>query len=195
MANVAKPAHESPAALRNYYLLRAGVAAVWVLAAFTIGAANPLVGGALLVLYPAWDAVANVRDALANGGLRANRPQALNVLVSGIVAIAVAAALPISMHLVLGIVGGWAILSGALQLAVGVRRWREYGAQWAMALSGVQSALAGGFFMFQTSGPAVPSVTTVAPYAAFGAFYFLVSAVVLTVKGHRKPRRGGRSLP
>ena len=186
MIQVATPAHETPAALRNYYLLRAGVAAAWVLAAFTVGLANPVIGGALLILYPAWDAVANARDALANGGLRANRPQALNVVVSGLVAVAVAGALTIDMHLVLGLFGGWAILSGVLQLTVGLRRWREYGAQWAMALSGAQSALAGGFFIFQASGPATPSIATVAPYAAFGAFYFLVSAIALTLKGRRK---------
>ena len=177
MTALAKAAHETAAALRNYYLLRAGVAAAWVFAAFTIGAADATVGGALLILYPAWDAFANARDALSNGGLRANRAQALNVLVSGVVTVAVAAALPFNMHLVLGVFGAWAILAGLLQLAVGIGRWREYGAQ---------SALAGGFFIFRATGPEVPTVATVAPYAAFGAFYFLVSAIALTLKGRRR---------
>lgn len=186
MTAPAKAAHETAAALRNYYLLRAGVAAAWVVAAFTVGASDGTIGGALLILYPAWDAFANVRDALSNGGFRANRAQALNVLVSSVVTVAVAAALPFNMHLVLGVFGVWATLAGLLQLAVGIGRWREYGAQWAMALSGAQSALAGGFFIFRAMGPEVPSVVTVAPYAAFGAFYFLVSAIALTLKGRRR---------
>lgn len=183
---VLAPARDSAAALQRYYFLRAGVAALWVVAAFTIGAANPLVGGALLVLYPAWDAVANAHDARASGGFRANPAQALNTVVSAVVALAVAAALQVDMQLVLAVFGGWAILAGVLQLVAGVRRWRVYGAQWAMILSGAQSALAGGFFIQQSTAPATPSITTVAPYAAFGAFYFLVSAVVLWVKDRRR---------
>ena len=46
------------------------------------------------------------------------------------------------------IFGAWAILSGLLQLGTAVRRWKRFGAQWAMVLSGGQSALAGGFFIF-----------------------------------------------
>lgn len=177
---------ESAGALQRYYFLRAGVAALWVVAAFTIGAANPILGGVLLVLYPAWDAFANARDARVSGGFRANPPQTLNTAVSAVVALAVAAALQVDMHLVLAIFGAWAILAGGLQLVAGVRRWRTYGAQWAMILSGAQSALAGGFFIQQSAAPATPSIMTVAPYAAFGAFYFLVSAIALWVKSRRR---------
>ena len=177
------PSPERAAALTRYYFLRAGVAAAWVAAAFTIGGANPLIGGALLVLYPAWDAVANARDALANGGLRANPAQALNLGVSAVVALGVALLMQVDMARVLQLFGAWAILAGLLQLLAGIRRWRAYGAQWAMILSGAQSALAGGFFIQQSFAPVVPSVlTTVAPYAAFGAFYFLVSAIALTIR-------------
>lgn len=174
-------------ALMRYYLLRAVAAAIWVVAAFTIGRSNLVVAGALLVIYPAWDAFANARDAGANGGLRANVPQALNTAVSAAVALAVLAALRIDMRLVLALFGAWAILAGLLQLAVGVRRWRAYGVQWAMVLSGAQSALAGGFFISRAAAPAIaPVITVVAPYAAFGAFYFLVSAILLALKTRRR---------
>lgn len=188
MTEAAIPARASADALTRYYFLRAGVAAVWVAAAFTIGEANVAVGGVLLVLYPAWDAVANLGDARANGGLRANRLQALNLFVSAAVAVAVAVALRFDMHLVLAVFGAWAILAGVLQLAVGVTRWRAYGAQWAMVLSGAQSALAGGFFIMKSTLPPIPSAATVAPYAALGAFYFLLSALALTWKA--RARRG-----
>lgn len=187
MTAVPSTTPERRAALTRYYLLRAGVSAAWVAAAFTVGAANPLVGGALLVLYPAWDAVANARDALTNGGFRANGAQALNLAVSAGVAGGVAILLHVDMARVLQLFGAWAILAGLLQLLTGIRRRRAYGAQWAMILSGAQSALAGGFFIAASLSPTVPPViTTVAPYAAFGAFYFLVSAIALTIRSRQR---------
>jgi len=174
--------------LKRYYFLRAGVSAAWIAAAATIGAANPVAAAVLLVAYPAWDALANAIDARANGGFKANRPQTLNVIVSSLVALAVLIALPIDTHLVLAVFGVWASLSGLLQLATGVRRWRAVGAQWPMVLSGAQSALAGGFFVAQAAGalPGPSTILTVAPYAAFGALYFFIAAVALTLKGRRR---------
>ena len=176
---------DAVALVRNYFHLDA-VAAAWVAAAFTIAPSNPILAGALLVIYPAWDAFANARDANANGGFRANIAQALNTAVSAAIALAVLAALQVDMRLVLGLFGAWAFLAGVLQLAVGVRRWRTYGAQWAMVLSGAQSALAGGFFIKSAAGPFASVIAVVAPYAAFGAFYFLVSGILLAVKTRRR---------
>jgi uncharacterized membrane protein HdeD (DUF308 family) len=186
MANDTSRSRTDAGALVRYYFLRAGVAAAWVALAFTIARSNPVLAGALLVAYPAWDAFANARDAKANGGFRANIAQALNTAVSAAIALAVLVALQIDMRLVLGLFGAWAILAGLLQLVAGVRRWRAYGAQWAMVLSGAQSALAGGFFLKSAAGPAASVITVVAPYAAFGAFYFLVSAILLAAKTRRR---------
>ncbi|CAO4181465.1 DUF308 domain-containing protein [Methylorubrum extorquens] len=185
MTTVQQPAHDTSGWLSSYYFLRAGVSVGWVAAAFTIGRAMPPAAAALLVAYPAWDAVANVIDARRSGGLAANPSQALNAAASTVVALAVAVALGWSQHAVLAVFGVWAILSGLLQLATGVRRWNA-GAQWAMALSGAQSALAGTHFIFKANGASTPGITDIAPYAAFGAFYFLVSAVWLTVAQARK---------
>ncbi|MBC9031882.1 DUF308 domain-containing protein [Sphingomonas sp. JC676] len=167
-----------PAGLRTYYFVRAGVAAVWVAAAFTLGKAAPSAAAALLIAYPAWDAIANLIDVSRNGGMARNRPQALNVAVSGITAVAVAMVIA-NMNAVLGVFGAWAILAGLLQLSTGVRRWKSFGAQWAMILSGAQSALAGGIFIKQAFENTVPGIEDVAPYAAFGAFYFATSALWL----------------
>lgn len=171
-------ATRAQAGLRNYYLLRAVVSAAWVAAAFTVAKSAPLAAAVLLIAYPAWDALANLIDAARGGGMARNRSQALNVAVSGVTAIAVAVVIG-NMNAVLGVFGGWAILAGLLQLATGVRRWTAFGAQWAMILSGAQSALAGGFFIRQSLGSAVPSIADIAPYAAFGALYFAISAIWL----------------
>jgi uncharacterized membrane protein HdeD (DUF308 family) len=90
------------------------------------------------------------------------------------------------MHDVLKVFGIWASLSGLFQLITGVTRWKSYGAQWAMILSGAQSVLAGVFMLKQASGPQPVGITDIAPYAAFGAFYFLVSAVSLTISDARR---------
>ncbi|PIT00389.1 membrane protein [Bradyrhizobium nitroreducens] len=172
--------------LKQYYFLRAAFSLAWVIAALAIAPSSAVVAATLLVAYPAWDAAANYLDALCSGGLNQNRTQALNVLVSLLTALAVALALRVSMNWVLGIFGAWAMLSGLLQLGTALRRWKHYGAQWAMVLSGGQSALAGGFFIFQATMPSIPSIANVAGYAAVGALYFLVSAVWLMVGAWRR---------
>jgi uncharacterized membrane protein HdeD (DUF308 family) len=173
--------------LKTYYFARAAFAIAWVAIAATAGQHSAAIGAALLVIYPAFDALANLVDGSRSGGLAKNRTQAVNVAASLAITAAVVVALP-DMHHVLAIFGAWAILSGLLQLGTGLRRWKEFGAQWAMILSGGQSALAGGFFIFQAQQSAMPSVATVAGYAGFGAFYFLVSGVSLSVRAWRRDK-------
>nr|WP_315400731.1 DUF308 domain-containing protein [uncultured Duganella sp.] len=170
--------------LTRYYFVRALVAAAWMIAALTIGKHSAGASAVLLIAYPAWDGLANLIDSKRSGGLARNRTQLLNVIVSIAVALAIAAALP-DMHRVLAVFGAWAILSGLLQLGTALRRWKALGAQWAMVLSGAQSALAGAFFLSQAQMPAVPSIAAVAGYAGFGGFYFLVSALSLGIAARR----------
>jgi uncharacterized membrane protein HdeD (DUF308 family) len=172
--------------LKTYYYLRFAVSALWVALAFTVAKAVSPLAAVMLVAYPAWDALANYLDASRSGGLARNKTQMLNFVVSVVTAIAVAATLPYGMHAVLKIFGVWAVLSGLLQLLTGVRRWKSYGAQWAMILSGAQSGLAGAYMLSKAVSMAPVSIADIAPYAAFGAFYFLISAVSLTISGARR---------
>jgi uncharacterized membrane protein HdeD (DUF308 family) len=174
--------------LKRYYFLRAGVSVTWIAAAVAVGVANPVIGGVLLVAYPAWDALANAIDARSNGGFRANGPQTFNLVVSLLVALAVVFALQVAPPRVLTVFGVWALFAGLLQLVAGVRRWRTVGAQWPMVLSGAQSMLAGAFMITRSlaGGGHAPAAVEIAPYAGFGAFYFLVAAIALTIKGRRK---------
>jgi len=172
--------------LRTYYFLRFAVSTIWVLLAFTLGRDMPPLASGLLVAYPAWDALANYLDASRSGGLAGNKSQMLNFVVSIVTAVAVASALGHGPHDVLRVFGIWAFLSGLFQLVTGIRRWKAYGAQWAMILSGAQSGLAGIFMLKQAAGTEAVGIANIAPYAAFGAFYFLVSAVSLTISGARR---------
>ncbi|MBB3220375.1 DUF308 domain-containing protein [Pseudoduganella umbonata] len=171
--------------LKRYYFMRAAFSITWIIAVLTIAQSSAMAGAILLVGYPVWDAVANYLDSKRSGGLAANRTQLLNVVVSIVVALLLAVTWP-NMHGVLAVFGAWAILSGLLQLGTAMRRWKNHGAQWAMALSGAQSALAGAFFIFQARMPAEPTVASLVGYAGFGAFYFLASALSLSVVGRRK---------
>ena len=117
--------------LQSYYFTRALFSIAWISAAIVLSAKPPSVAF-LLVIYPVWDALANLVDARVNGGLKVNPSQALNVVVSIVTALAVVVAAYNSTYAVLAVFGAWAILSGLLQLYTGVRRWRIYGAQWVM---------------------------------------------------------------
>ncbi|MCP2158573.1 UNVERIFIED_ORG: uncharacterized membrane protein HdeD (DUF308 family) [Rhizobium sp. SLBN-170] len=172
--------------LKQYYFTRAAFSVLWVAAALTAGRHSFAVAAALLIIYPAWDAIANVIDAARSGGLAANRSQAINVAASSVMTIAVILALTMNMNWVLGAFGLWAIFSGLLQLGTAVRRWRTSGGQWAMILSGGQSSLVGALFIFQAQMPQEPSISTVAGYAGVGAFYFLVSAIWLSIALSRR---------
>ncbi|TWF57042.1 uncharacterized membrane protein HdeD (DUF308 family) [Neorhizobium alkalisoli] len=174
--------------LRSYYFTRGAFSVAWVAAAFATGSNFGPVTAVLLVGYPLWDAAANLVDARRNGGLGKNPTQTLNVFVSTLTAAAVAIGLGYGMNAVLAVFGAWAIFSGLLQLATGVRRWKIAGAQWAMILSGAQSSLAGAHFIVKATGDTVPSIVDIAPYAAFGAFYFLVSAISLSISAYRARR-------
>jgi len=172
--------------LKTYYYLRFAVSAAWVVAAFTVAKSSPPLAATMLVAYPAWDALANYVDAQRTGGLSRNMSQLLNFVVSIVAAIAIAVALGRGMNAVLSVYGVWAVVAGALQLLTAARRWKTNGAQWAMILSGAQSALAGLFFVKMAGGTESVGIANIAPYAAFGAFYFLVSALWLSVSDARR---------
>jgi uncharacterized membrane protein HdeD (DUF308 family) len=164
--------------LRKLYFTRAAFSFAWVALAFTVAKGSPVVATALLVVYPAWDALANLWDARMTGGAKANPTQVLNAWMSALVTVAVAVSLGLQLQIILAIFGVWAIVAGLLQLATAIRRRKGDRGQWVMMLSGAQSALAGGFFVAQ-QGSAAPVVQTFAGYAAVGAVYFLISALVI----------------
>ncbi|WP_121120086.1 DUF308 domain-containing protein [Croceibacterium ferulae] len=176
--------------LKRYYFARFGFSAIWVALAFTLAGTTPALAAVMLVAYPLWDAGANFVDASRSGGLCRNTSQMLNFVVSLVTAVAVAVALSRSNNAVLQAFGVWAALAGLFQLVTGARRWKTYGAQWAMILSGAQSILAGGFMLKVAAGPDPVGIADIAPYAAFGAFYFLVAAVWLAIGDARRASSG-----
>ena len=179
--------------LTRYYFTRTVFSAIWVALAFSVGRQSPVAVAALLAVYPAWDALANYLDISRSGGMAANRTQMINLIISIATTLAVIVALRASMNTVLAVFGAWAILSGLLQLGTALHRWKHFGAQWAMILSGAQSALAGGFFIV-LSRTAMPDVIgKIAGYAAVGAIYFLISALWLVASRYKRKTRSAAS--
>jgi uncharacterized membrane protein HdeD (DUF308 family) len=96
--------------------------------------------------------------------------------VAAVVAIAITSTNDISA--VLKAFGGWALISGLIQLAVAVSRASRVGWQWAMLLSAALSTGAGLSFIGM-AGKVNPTLHNVPGYAGLGAILFLVSAFLL----------------
>lgn len=193
MPDVIQPPLQPAAWLRKLYFTRAAFSFVWVALAFTVAKQSPVLTMVLLVIYPAWDALANLVDARMTGGTQANPPQMLNTWISALVTAAVVASLIFRLQIGLAIFGIWAIVSGLLQLATAVRRRKSQRGQWVMMLSGAQSALAGGLFVAR-QGTDAPVLQTLAGYAAVGAVYFLISGLVILLRKSDKGPVDSRPL-
>jgi uncharacterized membrane protein HdeD (DUF308 family) len=108
------------------------------------------------------------------------------LIVSALTAVAVAIALQDGVFSVLVVFAAWATLAGLFQLFTGISRWKAESGQWPMVLSGAQSAIVGWLFVKMAGAPHPVAVTSIAGYASLGAFYFLLSAIWLTVKDIRR---------
>jgi uncharacterized membrane protein HdeD (DUF308 family) len=166
---------ETAKSLRTLYFTRAAFSIIWVLLVLFLAKTNATAATILFIIYPAWDALATFFDIKANAGATNKTPQYVNMGISIITTIVVIFVLQKGIPEALITFGAWAWLTGLIQLILGLRRRKQMGGQWPMILSGGQSMLAGGSFIYMAHEPN-QGITTLAGYAAFGAFYFLLSA-------------------
>ncbi|MET9551470.1 hypothetical protein [Streptomyces sp. NPDC006645] len=173
-------------ALRRLYVVRFAFAAAW--AALLLLSGSDLSTGArlLLFLYPAFDvaaAVVDARSARTDGTGGPVKGLYANIAISSLAAAGLAVAGGSGVADVLRVWGAWAIVSGLVQLGVGVAR-RPMGGQWAMIASGGISVLAGASFI-GSAAQDEPTLSALAGYAVLGGIFFLVSAIRLS----RAPQR------
>jgi uncharacterized membrane protein HdeD (DUF308 family) len=173
--------------LMKLYLVRGVLAVAW--AAVFAGAHDRLDGVAitLLVVYPLIDAVSSWIDhqALPVGSER--RITAFNGVLSTLAAVGVGVAGTAGGAAVLAVFGAWAVVSGAAQLLVGLRRrGPELGKQWPVLIAGGLSFVVGIFYVIQATGDA-PTLDVLSVYATGGGVFFIVQAGLLALKA-RKPR-------
>jgi uncharacterized membrane protein HdeD (DUF308 family) len=172
------------ASLRTLYFIRTAFSVVWVTLVFvlastvTTGTQPTVIAVVLLTVYPAWDAVATFIDARATPGATSHVAQYIDVVAGLVAAIGILIVIGGRLTPALIVFGAWASVSGAVQLYLALRRRRPVGGQWPMIISGGLSVIAGISFIVTASAPRT-SLTTLAGYSAFGAFWYLFGAILL----------------
>jgi uncharacterized membrane protein HdeD (DUF308 family) len=181
----------TPSGLRSLYLIRVVFSLIWVVLVFTAAASlksagtPTVVAAVLLSVYPLWDVIATLLERRMAGTGSTSRVSAINVALGLAATVGmIIAVVSSTVGTALLVFGVWALLSGAIQLVTAIRRWRTVGAQWPMIISGGLSVVAGATFA-ATSGSATSGLSTLAGYSAFGAFWFLVSVIALSLRTRR----------
>lgn len=179
---------ETARSLRRLYFIRAAFSVTWVILISIFAKTSMGIASVLLIIYPAWDVAGTFLDIRASRNSSSRTPQYVNAVISIITTIAVALALQKGVPEALITFGVWAIGTGLIQLILGLRRRKLLGGQWPMIISGGQSVIAGISFIAQAHAPTM-GIMNLAGYAAFGAFYFLLSGfrMTKTVKLSQQP--------
>ncbi|MDX3078411.1 DUF308 domain-containing protein [Streptomyces sp. MI02-7b] len=171
--------------LLRLYLGRGVLAVVWALV--FAGAHDPVDAPAitLLVVYPLIDAVSSLIDHRATPDGSERRVTAFNGVLSTFAALAVGIAGAGGVEPVLHVFGAWAVVSGAAQMVVGLRRrGPELGNQWPTLISGGLSFLVGVFYNIQAVGDS-PSLDVLSTYATGGGVWFILQALLLGWKSRQ----------
>ena len=174
------------------FLIRGLVAIAWaaVFAAVSdsLTAGVTVAAGILVVIYPLIDVAASLIDARSQRGA-ARRPLLAGAAVSAGADVALGVAATGSVADVLAVFGVWALLSGAAQFVVALRRRGRFGNQWPMLLAGVGSVSFGIAYVIASTG-ADPMLNMLAIYAAGGGVDFVVQAWLLA-----RRRRSPAAVP
>jgi hypothetical protein len=148
--------------LKNLYFSRTVVQIVWAVIVLATATASTGFAVILVLLYPVWDVVCTIRDLRSNPQPTSRGLQMANAFLGSAAAIAVG-------------------IFGTIQLRYAVAAFGLKG-QWAMILSGAQSAFAGAAFLIGGLKEKV-HVKDLGGYAIFGGIYFLIAGILLSRKG------------
>jgi uncharacterized membrane protein HdeD (DUF308 family) len=170
---------ETARSLRKLYFIRATFSVAWVTLVALFAKTSMGIASVLLIIYPAWDVIGTILDIRANHSSPSKTPQYINAAISAAATLAVGVALQKGIPEALMVFGAWAILTGLIQLVLGLRRRKLLGGQWPMIISGGQSIIAGISFIVLAHAPTM-GIVNLAGYSAFGAFYYLLSAFRLS---------------
>jgi uncharacterized membrane protein HdeD (DUF308 family) len=169
------------------FLIRGLVAVTWaaVFAAVSdsLTTGVTVAAGILVVLYPLIDVAASLIDARSQRG-SARRLLLAGAATSAVAAAALAVAATGSVADVLAVFGVWAIVSGAAQFVVALRRRAQFGNQWPMLLAGIGSVGFGTAYAI-ASTRTDPMLSMLAIYAAGGGIDFIVEAWLLARRRRR----------
>jgi len=183
MPNTAPYAQLQARSLRNLYFTRTAVQLLWAGIVIATAASNPALAAALLIVYPLWDVACTVYDLISSTRSNSGTPTAqyVNAVLGVLAAIGISLTAFKSPQQAVVVFGVWAFVAGVAQLAVGIVRRKQLGGQWAMILSGLQSAAAGVAFILGGLHDKT-HIKDLGGYAIFGGVYFLIAGFLM----HRK---------
>jgi uncharacterized membrane protein HdeD (DUF308 family) len=187
MSNTALIEQPQAHSLRNLYFTRTAVQLLWAGIVIATAASSPALAAGLLILYPLWDVACTVYDLRSSTRSGSPTAQYVNVALGSLAAIGMAVTAFKSPQRAVVIFGAWAFVAGLAQLAVGISRRKQLGGQWAMILSGIQSAAAGVAFILGGLHDKT-HIKDLGGYAIFGGVYFLIAGFLM----HRKLSRNAR---
>ena len=175
--------------LRNLYFTRTAVQLLWAGIVLVTAASNPALAAGLLILYPLWDVACTVYDLRSSTQSGSPSAQYLNLALGSLATIGIALTAFKSPQQAVVIFGAWAFAAGLAQLAVGISRRKQLGGQWAMILSGLQSAAAGVVFILGGLHDKT-HIKDLGGYAIFGGVYFLIAGFLMQRKLSENSRAG-----
>lgn len=184
LGSQAAPDRAGASATVTLYLIRGLVAVAWAFG--FAGVADSLTTGTavLLAAYPAIDVVASLLDRASSS----RTVLRFNAVTSALAAVGLALAATGDVVDVLYVFGAWAVVSGAAQLVVALRRrGPASGGQWPMLIAGGLSVLVGVYYVAVVAVDD-PRLDPLAVYAAGGGGWFILQSGLLALR-----RRQGRS--
>ncbi|MGW5419750.1 DUF308 domain-containing protein [Streptomyces sp. NPDC003943] len=180
-----RSAADERSTLLRLSLGRGVLAVAWALAFARAHEDVDAVAIMLLVVYPLIDAVSSLIDYRAAPDCSERRVTAFNGVLSTLAAVAVGIAGAGGETPVLHVFGAWAVVSGAAQVIVGVRRrGPELGRQWPTLISGGLSFVVGIFYNIQAAG-GNSSLDVLSVYATGGGVWFTLQALLLGWKSRQ----------
>lgn len=172
--------------LWKLYLTRGVLAVVW---AIIFAAAHDTLDALaimLLVVYALMDALSSLIDYSATTDSAERHIAAFNAALSVIAAIFMGVAGTLGVAPTLTVFGAWAVIAGAAQFVLGLRRrGPELGRQWPMLIAGGLSLLVGISYGIQAAGNK-PSLGVLSIYATGGGIFYIVQAGLLAWRLRRQ---------
>ena len=181
MSNTAPIEQLQAHSLRNLYFTRTAVQLLWAAIVIATAVSNPALAASLLILYPLWDVACTLYDLRASARSGPPTAQFVNVILGSLATIGIGLTAFKSPQQAVVTFGAWAFAAGLAQLAVGISRRKQLGGQWAMVMSGLQSAAAGVAFILGGLHDKT-HIKDLGGYAIFGGVYFLIAGFLM----HRK---------
>jgi hypothetical protein len=120
----------TPSGLRSLHLIRVAFSLIWVALVGTTSASlvSPdkptVIAAVLLVIYPLWDVIATLLERRMAGTGSTDRVATTNIALGLAATAGMIVAVFSTIGTVLLVFGIWALLSGAIQLVVAIRRRR-----------------------------------------------------------------------